>query len=189
MRNWPRIKSFVRARRHRADVTKPASTTLGPIKKWGGNLLAFLMWLADLWTIYEECLYLTGQAAPDKAFDPIAVIDIAITLVLIAYAVYAALHATIATAALDRFTAAHHEFDGLLLLLIFAFGWGIYRDFSHFHHQYFDADIDGLLRDQLDTIAAVFLSLGVLKMASHAASAIKYGWHVLQKQRRDASDH
>ncbi len=140
----------------------------------GSRLLDISAWLAILWTIYEECHYLTRYFSEHgKQIGLIEAIDIIVTLILIGFALYEALHVTIGTKRFDRFLEHHHELDFLLVFLIFSLGWGVYRDISHLQHQYGGSDADLWLFDELDTIAAVILSLGSLKVVYHGLGAIK----------------
>ena len=139
-----------------------------------GIALSFLTWLAVLWTIYEEqhhlALYLGD---PEIALGAAEYVDMAVGPVLIAYAIYEIFHAIGLTHALARYAAAHPAFDTLTVGLVAAFAWGVYRDLGHFHHLYLGGEGASPLGGDFDTLAAVFLALGVLKTGYHALLALR----------------
>lgn len=136
--------------------------------------LAFLTWLAVLWTIYEEqhhlALYLGD---PEIAFGLGEYIDVAVTLLLLGYAIYEIFHIVGATRHLDRYLAAHPAIDALTVVLVAALGWGVYRDLGHFQHLYLGAEGTLPIGDEFDETAAVLLALGVIKTGYHALHAMK----------------
>jgi hypothetical protein len=132
-----------------------------------------LTWLAVLRTIYAEqhhlMLYLGD---PEIAFGIGEYVDMAVTAVLLVYAIYEIFHFVGATGALDRSIAAHPALDALVLLLLLALCWGIYRDITHFGHLFLGDDIvpGG---DRIDEIAAAFLGLDALKTGYHGIGALR----------------
>lgn len=137
-------------------------------------VLRFLTWLAVLWTIYEEqrhlVLYLSD---PMIALGIGAYVDIAVTLLLLGYAVYEVVHFAGATHRIERYLAAHPAIDALTLVMLAALGWGIYRDLGHFRHLYASAEGALPFGDAFDEAAAAFLVLGVIKTGYHTVHAIK----------------
>jgi hypothetical protein len=136
--------------------------------------LAFLTWLAVLWTIYEEqnhlALYLGDHAI---AFGAAEYIDVVVTLLLLGYAVYEVFHFVGATRRLDRYLAAHPAIDALTVVFVVALGWGVYRDLGHFRHLYLGEAGTLPFGDDFDETAAALLTLGAIKTAYHALHAIK----------------
>jgi hypothetical protein len=136
--------------------------------------LSLLTWLAVLWTIYEEqhhlALYLGD---PEVALGTGEYIDLAVTVLLLGYAVYEVCHFVGATRRLDRYLAAHPAIDALTVVLVAALGWGIYRDLGHFGHLYLGANGALPFSDDFDQIAAVLLALGAVKTGYHALHAVK----------------
>ena len=110
---------------------------------------------------------------PEIAFGIAEYIDIAVTATLLTYAVYEVFHAVGATAALDRYAAAHPALDALTLLLLAALGWGIFRDVTHFQHLYLGPETSLPLADDFDVIAAALLALGALKTGYHGLHALR----------------
>ncbi|HEY1503495.1 MAG TPA: hypothetical protein VGF92_04295 [Stellaceae bacterium] len=136
-----------------------------------GAALSFLTWLAVLWTIYAEQNHLLLYVGdPEIAFGIGEFIDIAVAAVLLVYAIYEVFHFVGATGALDRAAAAHPALDALVLILLAALGWGIYRDITHFRHLLFRAEPFG---DDADALAAIFLALGALKTGYHGVRALR----------------
>lgn len=136
--------------------------------------LTLLTWLAVVWTIYEEqhhlALYLGD---PEVAFGMAEYVDVAVTLILLGYAIYEVFHVVGATRRVDRFLAAHPAVDTLTALLVVALGWGIYRDLGHFQHLYLGAEGALPFGDDFDELAAALLVLGLVKTGYHALHAMK----------------
>jgi len=133
--------------------------------------LRFLTWLAVLWTIYAEQHHLMLYVGdPEIAFGVAEYIDVAVTAILLVYAIYEVFHFIGATGALDRYVAAHPAIDALVPILLAALGWGIYRDVTHFRHLFLGAEPFG---DDLDEIAAIFLALGAIKTGYHGIRALR----------------
>jgi hypothetical protein len=141
--------------------------------------LRLLTWLAVLWTIYTEQHHLMLYVGdPEIAFGIAEYIDIAVAAILLVYAVYEVFHFIGATGALDRTIAAHPVLDALVLILLAALGWGIYRDFTHFRHLFFGAAISLPISDDVDELAAGFLALGALKTSYHGVRALRALTHL-----------
>jgi hypothetical protein len=137
-------------------------------------MLRFLTWLAVLWTIYAEQRHLLLYLGdPEIAFGIGEYVDIAVTAILLLYAVYEIFHFIGATRALDRVVAAHPALDALVLVLLLALAWGVYRDITHFHHLFVDAGSDPALDDDVDEVAGGVLALGALKTAYHGIRALR----------------
>jgi hypothetical protein len=144
------------------------------MRSFARGTLRFLTWLAVLWTIYAEQLHLLLYVGdPAIAFGSGEYLDIAATAVLLCYAVYETLHFAGATRALDRAVAAHPAHNGVVLILLLALGWGIYRDLTHFHHLFIDAQGDPALEEEIDDVAGSILVLGALKTAYHGIRALR----------------
>jgi hypothetical protein len=140
------------------------------------STLGFLTWLAVVWTIYAEQHHIMLYVGdPEIAFGVAEYIDIVVTAILIAYAIYEIFHFIGTTAVLDRYVAAHPVIDALVLILLAALGWGIYRDVTHFRHLFLGAEPFG---DDIDEFAAVFLSLGALKTGYHGIRALRVLAHL-----------
>jgi hypothetical protein len=149
-----------------------------------GGTLRLLTWLAVLWTIYAEQRHLLLYVGDHEiAFGSGEYIDIAATAVLLAYAVYEVFHFAGATGALDRIVAAHPAFDSLVIILLLALGWGIYRDVTHFHHLFIGAYSDTSLDDDVDDVAGSLLALGALKTAYHGIRAVRALTHLTSARR------
>lgn len=136
--------------------------------------LRILTWLAVLWTIYEEqhhlALYLGD---PEIAFGATEYIDVAVTLVLLGYAIYEVFHFVGRAQRLERYLAAHPAIDALTVVLVAALGWGIYRDGGHFQHLYLSEEGGLPFGDDFDLAAAALLALGVVKTGYHALHAMQ----------------
>lgn len=131
-------------------------------------ILGVLTWVAVLWTIYEEQRHLALYLGdPEIAFGIAEYIDIAVTLILLAYATYEVFHFLGRTAPLNRYLAAHPAIDTLTIVLAAALGWGIYRDLGHFQHLYLGSEGTLPLGDDFDLLAALLLALGLLKTGYH----------------------
>jgi hypothetical protein len=132
-----------------------------------------LTWLAVLWTIYAEQNHLLLYVGdPEIAFGIAEYVDLAVTAILLVYAIYEVFHFIGATGTLDRYATAHPAIDALVLVLLLALGWGIYRDITHFRHLVVDIDIVLPLGDDFDEIAAAFLTLGAIKTGYHGMRAL-----------------
>lgn len=136
--------------------------------------LGGLAWIAVVWTIYEEQRHLALYLGdPEIALGIAEYIDILVTLILLAYAGYEVFHLVGRTAALDRYLAAHPAIDALTAGLLAAFGWGIYRDLSHFHHLYLGSEGTLPFGDDFDAVAAALLVLVLLKAGNHMVCALR----------------
>lgn len=148
-----------------------------------GGALRFLTWLAVLWTIYAEqrhlLLYLGDR---EIAFGTAEYIDVAVTGVLLLYAVYEVFHFAGTTRAFDRYVAAHPALDALVLVLLLALGWGIYRDVTHFRHLLVAAT-DAPLAEDADNAAGALLALGALKTAYHGLRELRALTHLTGARR------
>ena len=146
--------------------------------------LRFLTWLAVLWTIYAEQRHLLLYVGdPEIALGIGEYIDIAVTAILLGYAVYEIFHFIGATRALDRYAAAHPALDALVLILLAALAWGIYRDVTHFQHLFAEAPSDPALDDDVDELAGGVLALGALKTAYHGIRALGVLMHIASPRR------
>ncbi|HWE72421.1 MAG TPA: hypothetical protein VG328_04620 [Stellaceae bacterium] len=95
--------------------------------------LRFLTWLAVLQTIDAEQHHLLLYIGdPDIVFGIAEYIDLAVTAILLGYAIYEVFHFAGTTGKLDRYVTAHPAIDALVLILLAALGWGIYRDVTPF---------------------------------------------------------
>lgn len=149
--------------------------------------LRFLTWLAVLRTIYAEQHHLLLYVGdPEIAFGVAEYIDLAVTAILLGYAIYEVFHFAGTTGALDRYVAAHPAIDALVLILLAALGWGIYRDITHFQHLFLAAELSLPLGDDIDEIAAIFLALDALKTGYHGVHALRALGHLMRSaQSRD----
>lgn len=136
--------------------------------------LRFLTWLAVLWTIYAEQRHLLLYFGDHEiAFGNGEYIDIAATALLLGYAIYEIFHFAGATRLLDGYIATHPALDALVLILLLALGWGIYRDVTHFHHLFAAVRGDAALDDDVDEVAGSLLAFGALKTAYHGLRALR----------------
>lgn len=136
--------------------------------------LRLLTWLAVLWTIYEEQHHLALYIGnPAMALGIGEYIDIAVTLLLLGYAIYEVFQFAGRTYRVERYLAAHPGIDALIVVMLAALGWGIYRDVSHFQHRYLSAEGALPFGDAFDEAAAAFLVLGVIKTGYHAVRALR----------------
>ena len=146
--------------------------------------LRLLTWLAVVWTIYAEQRHLLLYVGNHEiAFGIGEYVDIVVTAILLAYAIYETLHFAGATRALDRTVAAHPALDALVLILLLALGWGIYRDVTHFHHLVVAAPADPPLEDEVDDVAGSILALGALQTAYHGIRALRALTHLASARR------
>lgn len=146
--------------------------------------LRVLTWLAVLRTIYAEQHHLLLYVgAPEIALGVAEYIDLAVTAILLGYAIYEVFHFVGTTGALDRYVAAHPAVDALVLILLAALCWGIYRDITHFRHLYADAAISLPLGDDLDELAALFLVLDAVKTGYHGLHALRALAHLTRSAR------
>jgi len=144
--------------------------------------LRFLTWLAVLWTIYAEQRHLLLYVGDHEiAFGSGEYVDIVATAVLLLYAVYEICHFAGATRALDAYVAAHPALDALVLVVLIALGWGIYRDITHFRHLFVGAYGDLSLDDEVDDVAGSILALGALKTAYHGLRALRAFAHLARR--------
>lgn len=152
------------------------------------GVLNVLVLAALFWTIYEEWRHLGGYfAGAGKTLGLGEYFDVAATVMLIGYAGYELLAFAGVTRPLREHLRARPELEVLVLCLIAALCWGIYRDIVHFRHQYGGTGAGSRVFDDIDTAAAVILSLGVLKVAYHALGAIQALWGLARERRRLAA--
>jgi len=141
--------------------------------------LRFLTWLAVLWTIYAEQRHLLLYVGDHEiAFGSGEYVDIVATAVLLLYAVYEICHFAGATRALDAYVAAHPALDALVLVVLIALGWGIYRDITHFRHLFVEAFSKPSLDNDVDDVAGSILVLGALKTSYHGIRALRALTHL-----------
>jgi hypothetical protein len=132
-----------------------------------------------LWTIYAEQNHLLLYVGdPEIAFGITEYIDLAVTAILLVYAIYEVFHFIGATGAIDRYAAAHPAIDALVLVMLLALGWGIYRDVTHFRHLFVGTDIRLPLGADFDELAAAFLALGAIKTGYHGIRALRALTHL-----------
>ena len=137
-----------------------------------------------LWTIYAEQRHLLLYFGDHEiAFGIGEYIDIVVTALLLLYAIYEIFHFMGATAALDRYVAAHPALDALVLILLVALGWGIYRDVTHFRHLLLVAHDNVSVDDEVDDVAGSLLALGALKTAYHGIRALRALAHLTSARR------
>jgi hypothetical protein len=132
-----------------------------------------------LWTIYAEQNHLLLYVGdPEIAFGITEYIDLAVTAILLVYAIYEVFHFIGATSAIDRYAAMHPAIDTLVLVMLLALGWGIYRDVTHFRHIFVGTDIRLSLGADFDELAAAFLALGAIKTGYHGMRALNAVAHL-----------
>ena len=132
-----------------------------------------------LWTIYAEQNHLLLYVGdPEIAFGITEYIDLAVTAILLVYAIYEVFHFICATRAIDRYAAVHPAIDTLVLVMLLALGWGIYRDVTHFRHIFVGTDIRLSLGADFDELAAAFLALGAIKTGYHGMRALNAVAHL-----------
>jgi hypothetical protein len=132
-----------------------------------------------LWTIYAEQNHLLLYVGdPEIAFGITEYIDLAVTAILLVYAIYEVFHFIGATGAIDRYAAVHPAIDTLVLVMLLALGWGIYRDVTHFRHIFVGTDIRLSLGADFDELAAAFLALGAIKTGYHGMRALNAVAHL-----------
>jgi hypothetical protein len=132
-----------------------------------------------LWTIYAEQNHLLLYVGdPEIAFGITEYIDLAVTAILLVYAIYEVFHFIGATSAIDRYAAVHPAIDTLVLVMLLALGWGIYRDVTHFRHIFVGTDIRLSLGADFDELAAAFLALGAIKTGYHGMRALNAVAHL-----------
>jgi hypothetical protein len=132
-----------------------------------------------VWTIYAEQRHLLLYVGDHEiAFGNGEYIDIVVTAVLLVYAIYEVFHFAGAMRALDRYVAAHPALDRLVLILLLALAWGIYRDITHFRHLFVEAFSKPSLDNDVDDVAGSILVLGALKTSYHGIRALRALTHL-----------
>jgi hypothetical protein len=142
-----------------------------------------LVLVALLWTVHGEQRHLGLYLAPGPhgtaGFRE--AIDVVATLILFGFAIYELFHMAGMTKRFDRFIAAHPALEPLSVVLLIALCWGIFRDATHFHHEYLVPDSDA--DEVFDLMAVAVLGLEALKLGYHGVVAVKTLGGLADKRR------